>query len=125
MNLENNKIKSGFKTPDDFFETFEKNLFLKLKEETPIIQISFWKKNKNWIMSSAAILVFSSVFVVNYLSSNPKIDVETIAYEDVLHFSDWENELNDQEITELQNDLLINESNIEEELLNLDYTELN
>lgn len=125
MNLENNKIISGFKTPDDFFETFEKNILNQFNEETPIIQISFWKKNKNWIMSSAAILVFSSVFVINYLSSNPKIDLETIAYEDVLNFSDWENELNDQEIKELQNDLLINENTIEEELLNLDYTELN
>lgn len=125
MNLENNKIKSGFKTPDNFFETFEKKLLSKLNEEKPVIQISYWKKNKNWMMSSAALIVLSSFFLINYLTSNPRIDTETIAYEDVLHFTDWENELNDQEITELQNDLLINENTIEEELINLDYTELN
>ena len=125
MNLEQNKIKPGFKTPNDFFETFESNIFLKLMEEKQVIKINFWMKNKNWIMSSAALIVCSMVFVIYYLASNPRIDIETIAYEDILQLTDWENELNDQEISEIQTDLLINGSTFEEGLLNFDYTELN
>jgi hypothetical protein len=125
MKLEQYKQKPGFKTPSNFFESFEEKLFLNLTHEKPVIKISFWKKNKKLMLSAAAILVFSAVFVINYLSSNPKIDTETIAFEDVLQLTDWENELNDKEISELQNDLLINENTINEALINLDYTELN
>ncbi|MFY7810569.1 MAG: hypothetical protein ACOVQ2_02445 [Flavobacterium sp.] len=125
MKLEQYKKKPGFKTPNNFFESFEEKLFLNLSNEKPVIKISFWKKNQKWMLSTAAMFVFSAVFVINYLSSNPKIDTETIAFEDVLQLTDWENELNDKEISELQNDILINENTINEELINLDYTELN
>jgi hypothetical protein len=125
MNLEQNKINTGFKIPNDFFEKFENNLLLKLNEEKLDIKIIFWKRNKNLIMSSAALIICSMVIVIYYLVSNPRIDIETIAYEDILHLTDWENELNDQEISEIQTDLLINGSTIEDGILNFDYTELN
>jgi len=124
MNLQN-KINSGFKTPDDFFETFEKNMISKVLEEKPVLKINFWNKNKKLFISAAAIVVVSTIIMYQNLNYNTVINTDTIVYEDILQLSDWENELTDEEIAEIKNDLLFDKNTIEEDLLNLEYIELN
>jgi hypothetical protein len=124
MNLQN-KINSGFKTPDDFFENFEKNMISKVLKEKPVLKINFWNKNKKLIISAAAITVVSTINMYNNLNFNTVINTDIIVYEDILQLSNWENELTDEEIAEIKNDLLFDKNTLEEDLLNLDYTELN
>jgi hypothetical protein len=119
------KIEPGFKTPDNFFENFEKNILEKITDEKPVIQLSFWKKNKKLIISTAAILVVSVGITFLYNNNETIITSETIAYEDILQLNDWENELTDREIAQISNELLIDESSLEEEIMLLDYSEIN
>lgn len=119
------KIEPGFKTPDNFFENFEKNILEKTTYEKPVIQLSFWKKNKKLIISVAAILVVS--IGITFLNNNYETNItsETIAYEDFLQLNDWENELTDREIAQISNEILIDESSLEEEIMLLEYSEIN
>lgn len=119
------KIEPGFKTPDNFFENFEKKILEKIIDEKPVIQLSFWKKNKKLIISTAAILVVSVGITFLYNNNETIITSETIAYEDILQLNDWENELTDREIAQISNELLIDESSLEEEIMLLDYSEIN
>lgn len=119
------KIEPGFKTPDNFFENFEKNILEKIIDEKPVIQLSFWKKNKKLIISTAAILVVSVGITFLYNNNETIITSETIAYEDILQLNDWENELTDREIAQISNEILIDESSLEEEIMLLDYSEIN
>lgn len=119
------KIEPGFKTPDNFFENFEKNILEKITDEKPVIQLSFWKKNKKLIISAAAILVVSVGITFLYNNNETIITSETIAYEDILQLNDWESELTDREIAQISNELLIDESSLEEEIMLLDYSEIN
>lgn len=119
------KIEPGFKTPDNFFENFEKNILEKIIDEKPVIQLSFWKKNKKLIISAAAILVVSVGITFLYNNNETIITSETIAYEDILQLNDWENELTDREIAQISNEILIDESSLEEEIMLLDYSEIN
>lgn len=119
------KIEPGFKTPDNFFENFEKNILEKIIDEKPVIQLSFWKKNKKLIISTAAILVISVGITFLYNNNETIITSETIAYEDILQLNDWEDELTDREIAQISNEILIDESSLEEEIMLLDYSEIN
>lgn len=119
------KIEPGFKTPDNFFENFEKNILEKTTYEKPVIQLSLWKKNKKLIISAAAILVVSVGITFLYNNNETIITSETIAYEDILQLNDWEDELTDREIAQISNELLIDESSLEEEIMLLDYSEIN
>lgn len=119
------KIEPGFKTPDNFFENFEKNILEKITDEKPVIQLSLWKKNKKLFISAAAILVVSVGITFLYNNNETIITSETIAYEDILQLNDWESELTDREIAQISNELLIDESSLEEEIMLLDYSEIN
>lgn len=66
----NEKITSGFKIPDHYFDDFSEKVMQKLpKEESKVI--SFYARNKRWIYSAAAVLVLAlSARIVYHMQNN-------------------------------------------------------
>jgi hypothetical protein len=58
------KIKSGFQTPDNYFENFSEKIMQQLPEQEPKV-ISIFQRRRTWIMAVAAVLVLA-LFVPVY-----------------------------------------------------------
>jgi len=67
-----NKIDSGFKTPDNYFDNFSANLIQKLQNE-PIAEkikvISIFEKRKKLILTIAAVFVLAIMIPIAYKAS--------------------------------------------------------
>ncbi len=65
----NEKISTGFKIPEGYFDTFSEKMLLQLSKEEPKV-ISFYARNKTWMFSVAAVLVIAlSIPIVNQLQN--------------------------------------------------------
>jgi hypothetical protein len=73
------KIKTGFKTPENYFENFEANVLQRLPENEAKV-ISIFAKRRTWIFAAAAVLVTSLMIpIVNIATnSNSELDKATI-----------------------------------------------
>ncbi len=66
----NEKITSGFKIPDTYFDDFSEKVMQRLTKEEPKV-ISFYAKNKRWLYSAAAVVVLAlSVPIVYQMQNN-------------------------------------------------------
>lgn len=93
----NPKVTTGFNVPEGYFENFSERLLQQLpKEETKVI--SFWAKNKNWLYSSAAILVVSFSIPMLYNSQN---NSETISATEIENYIAHNSSVSDEEIAEI------------------------
>lgn len=132
-------ISSGFKTPENYFNDFSAKVMAQvtkddLNETKEVEVISFWSRNKSWIYASAAILVvIFSIPIMNLLSTNS----DEIHSAEIENYLTYHSNLSDDEIVEyldeedLKNitidnsvepetieEILYNESNIEEQITN-------
>lgn len=116
------KIESGFKIPDNYFDTFSARVIQQLpKEELKII--SLFSKSKSWIYAAAAILVLAisvpAVYTIFY-SSTPEIDEATlenyISYNTSISDADLVNLLDEKDIQKMDNGMYIEDLTIENEL---------
>lgn len=64
------KIKSGFQTPEHYFETFSVKVMQQIPEQEPKV-ISIFQSKKNWILVAAAVLILA-LFVPVYNSLSTK-----------------------------------------------------
>ncbi|HLF50852.1 hypothetical protein [Flavobacterium sp.] len=63
------KIKSGFQTPEHYFEKFSEKVMKEIPAQEPKV-ISIFQKRKNWILVAAAVLILALfVPVYNRLST--------------------------------------------------------
>ncbi len=133
------KIASGFQTPENYFTDFSAKVLQQLPAENlvetkEVKVISFWAKNKNWLYATAAILVVAfSIPMMNLLDRNS----EEIHATEIENYLTYHSNLSDDEIVEyldeddLNNitietsveletieEILYNESNIEEQITN-------
>ena len=93
----NPKKTTGFNIPEGYFETFSEKLLQQLpKEEAKVI--SFWVKNKNWLYSSAAILVVSFSISTLYSTQN---NSETISASEIENYIANNTSISDEEIAEV------------------------
>ena len=132
--LENEpKIESGFKTPENYFDTFSARVIQQLPTEEPIT-ISIFSKRKTWLYAAAAILILGlSIPIYNqFKSPSSEIDDTTlenyIAYQSSVSNTDLANLLNEEDIQKMSVDLNIEDKTIENELIenkNLEYYLLN
>jgi hypothetical protein len=126
------KIESGFKTPDNYFEDFSVNLIQKLQNE-PITEktkvISIFRRRKTIIMAIAAVLVLALMIPTTYKANTQSKEIDTLTLENYLaeesNLSQYEligdNELksdgiisNTKELTsETIEEVLVNNPNIE------------
>lgn len=132
--LENEpKIESGFKTPENYFDTFSARVIQQLPTEEPKT-ISIFSKRKTWLYAAAAILILGlSIPIYNqFKSPSSEIDDATlenyIAYQSSVSNTDLANLLNEEDIQKMSVDLNIEDKTIENELIenkNLEYYLLN
>lgn len=75
FNLENEpKIKSGFKSPDTYFEAFSEKVMQRLPEKEPQV-IALSRKRKNLFLAAAAVLILAlMVPVFNSVSNSKSLD---------------------------------------------------
>lgn len=82
-----NKIGSGFKTPDNYFDNFSANLIQKLQTESineePKV-ISIFRKRKNILMAVAAILVLALMIPIAYKANTKNKEIDSLTIENYL-----------------------------------------
>ncbi len=126
FDLHNNKIKSGFEIPDNYFEKFENELMEKVSVETQPKVVSLFYKKQIWISAIAAIFVAMLAIPFYFNSANKTIETTTLESYLATEFSTYEllDNLSETQITELENEIAFNDEVIEDYLLetqNLDY----
>jgi hypothetical protein len=122
FNLENSpKIKSGFKTPDGYFENFSEQMLAKIaQEEKPVISI--FQRRKNWFVAAAAVLILgiSIPFLNKTDTGNTSVDEETmenyLAYQSTISQYDLINLLDKEDIEALESDLKVDDAVVESAL---------
>jgi hypothetical protein len=130
FNINNKKIDTGFKVPEDYFEQFESKMLEKLvvKKETKVVSL-FYKK-QIWISSIAAMFVLA-IAIPAYFNSLKTVTLENATIENYLvnqsNFTTFNiiEGLSENDIEELENSLTISDNNSVESYLldtqNLDY----
>jgi len=81
------KINSGFKTPDNYFDTFSDKVWQKIDEQPApkeIKVISIFKKRKTILMAVAAVLILALMIPVFYQSKTSNTDLDTATLENYL-----------------------------------------
>lgn len=123
INLENEtKIESGFKIPDNYFDTFSARVMQQLPKEEPKV-ISIFQKRKIGMYAAAAILLFGLSIPVynNYFQKSIEIDNVTIenyiTYQSTLTGLDIVNLLDENDVQNMNIDLNIEDAAIENELI--------
>jgi hypothetical protein len=108
---ENPKIPTGFKIPDSYFEDLQSKLDAKLyKKESKVV--SFYKQNKSWIYTAAAILVVAfSIPLATFNSVETTkaatLDIENyITNRNIITEEELANELTQADIDALKQELL-------------------
>lgn len=115
------KIASGFKTPDNYFDTFSARVLQQLPIEEPKT-ISIFSTRKTWLYVAAAILIFGlSIPIYNqFNSASPEIDDAALenylAYQSSVSDTDLANLLNEEDIQKMSVDLNIEDKTLENEL---------
>ena len=116
------KIESGFKTPENYFDTFSARVMQQLPKEEPKT-ISLFSKRKSWIYAAAAVLVLALTLPVvynNFYSSSPEIDEATlenyISYNTTISDTDLVNLLDEKDIQKMEIGMNIEDIAIENEL---------
>jgi len=116
------KISSGFKTPDDYFDTLPQNILYRLAVEEPRT-LSLWKRNQQWIYGMAAVIVLSiSLPIMHTIKPIEKevssSDIENyLTYHSTLTEEDLVDLLNTEDIAKIKIDKPIKMTNNEEILM--------
>jgi hypothetical protein len=130
FDLNKNKINSGFKVPENYFDNFESKILAKinLKEEPKVVSL-FYRKQV-WISSIAAIFVLA-IAIPAYFNSIETKPIENVTMENYLAYQpnvitfDIIDNLDDNDILELESSLATNNDLAVESYLsntqNLDY----
>ncbi|MGO4816918.1 hypothetical protein [Flavobacterium sp. W22_SRS_FP1] len=72
------KIESGFKAPDQYFESFSKNVMQNLLKSEPKV-VSIFQKRKSFFMIAAAILIFAMLVPILYNTTDTtELDTATL-----------------------------------------------
>lgn len=122
FNLENQpKIKSGFKTPDGYFENFSEQLLAKIgQDEKPVISI--FQRRRNWFVAAAAVLIIGIAipFMNRMTNDSQSVDENAIenylAYQSNISQYDLINLLDKEDIEALESDLKVDDAVVESAL---------
>jgi hypothetical protein len=119
----NEKIISGFKIPEDYFETFSERVLHQLPSEEPKI-LSFYAKYSRIFYAAAAIIVLAlSIPIANELQNNSdemdSNEIETyLTQHATLSDDDIVNLLDKVDIENIKIDNSIEDETLEEVLIN-------
>lgn len=126
FDLHTNKIKSGFKTPDNYFEKFENELMEKVSIEAQPKVVSLFYKKQIWISAIAAVFVAMLAIPFYFNSANKTIETTTLESYLATEFSTYEliDNLSEDQLLELEDEFVVTDDAMESYLLetqNLDY----
>ena len=116
------KIKSGFETPENYFEDFSARVMQQLPLNEPKT-ISMYQSRKTWLYIAAAILIFALSIPVftNYYKQKSEIDSEIlenyISYQSNVSNAELANLLDEEDIQNIKIDMEIDTKSIENELV--------
>ena len=119
----NEKITSGFKIPDNYFDDFSEKVMQRLPKEEPKV-ISFYARNKRWIYSAAAVLVLALTVPIVYQIQNKEAEMTSSEVENylvnntTLSDDDIVNLLEQEDIEKLKEETPIEKEALEEALSN-------
>jgi hypothetical protein len=119
----NEKITSGFKIPDNYFDDFSEKVMQRLPKEEPKV-ISFYARNKRWIYSAAAVLVLALSVPIVYQMQNKEAEMSSSEVENylvnntTLSDDDIVNLLEQEDIDKLKEEAPIEKEALEEALSN-------
>lgn len=120
FNLNNEKIKSGFKVPEGYFEQFESKMLNQLIVENEPKVISLWQNKRVWMTSIAAVLLVSIAlpvyFSMNDVTTN-KVEDETIetylAMQPTMTNYEIASQLTNEDFASLEESLALNDDAVE------------
>ena len=133
IDLENTeKIDSGFKIPENYFEQFEAKMMERVSKEKEVKVVSLFYKKQVWISSIAALFLLAIAIPVYFnMAKESNLDTNTIeSYlvdQQSIGTTELIKHLTDEDISELQNALAIDNvtdetiENYLSETANLDY----
>ena len=133
IKLENTeKINSGFKIPENYFEQFEAKMMERVSKEKEVKVVSLFYKKQVWISSIAALFLLAIAIPVYFnMAKESNLDSNTIeSYlvdQQSIGTTELIKHLTDEDISELQNALAIDNvtdetiGNYLSETANLDY----
>ena len=117
FDLENkNEIKSGFKVPDNYFEQFEAKMMAQIPVEKETKVVSLFYRKQVWISAIAAVFLIAIAIPVYFnMASESNLDASTIenylAQQQNVGITELSKHLTDEDITALEKNLSLNESN--------------
>jgi short subunit fatty acids transporter len=120
--LENEpKIKTGFKTPDHYFENFSIKMMEQLPKNEPKV-ISIFQKRKTLIMMAAAILVLALMIPILSPSSTNTKELDAAALENYITYQSNVNQydlisvLETEDINNIKTGIVLGDDAIEDHL---------
>lgn len=117
--LENSaKIESGFKVPEDYFDTFAQNVMQKLPvADTKVISI--FQKRKTAIMFAAALIAVALIIPIVNAPVPLAKEIDSVTLENYLSYQtninqyDLINALDEEDINTIKTNVAIEQNNIE------------
>lgn len=110
------KIKTGFKTPENYFESFEAKMLAQLPKEEP--KVIKFQVRKLYIVSAIAAVILAFITIPFYFDSN--YSQESISVESYLSYQltteDIIEKLTQEDIDALENTLALSDDGLEEYL---------
>lgn len=120
FNLNNEKIETGFKVPEGYFEQFESKMLNQLVVENQPKVISLWKNKRVWMTSIAAVLLVSIALPVYFSMNNTTASIveddtiETyLAMQPVMTNYEIATELTNEDFASLEESLALNDDAVE------------
>ncbi|MFD2907734.1 hypothetical protein ACFSX9_03200 [Flavobacterium ardleyense] len=128
----NEKVATGFKIPENYFEQFEAKMMAQLPVEKEVKVISIFHKKQLWMSSIAALVLLAIAIPVYFnMANETKLDASTIenylAKQHTITNNELINHLTDDDIKELETSLGVTVANTDgiesylSETQNLDY----
>ena len=129
FNLENHpKIKTGFATPDGYFEQFSEKLLSTIsQEEKPVISI--FARNKKWFMAIVAVLILGIMipFLNKAGNENQALDNASLenylAYQTTITPEELISTMSNEDFEAIETDLNLDDSTLENTLSQTNYLE--
>ncbi|CAM3437610.1 hypothetical protein [Flavobacterium chungbukense] len=118
--LENEpKIKSGFNTPENYFDDFSEKVLQQLHQKEVKV-IPFYKRKKTLSLAAAAVIGFALMIPIvnNYKATSNDLDEATLetylSYQSNISQYDLIQKLDDSDIEKLNNNITLEDETLED-----------
>jgi hypothetical protein len=111
-----NKMKAGFKVPDNYFDQFEAKMMEQISTEKETKVVSLFYRKQVWISAIAAVFLLAIAIPVYFnMASESNLDDSTIemylSQQQSINTNELTQHLTNEDITALENSLSLNEAN--------------